>query len=76
MWFRRKSPPTDDTVERIERLERGLRDLQTDWDTTYDKFAMLLKRWAKREKALAAGASAEATGGDGKPLRDLVSRRI
>jgi len=70
MWFSRKPAPTSHLEERVERLERGVRDLQADWDATYDKFAMLLKRLAKRDKA----ALEVATTGDGKkPLRDLVT---
>jgi hypothetical protein len=62
-----KKAAIDPLEARVERLERGQRDLQADWDLTYQKFAMMLKRWARREKA-EAGEPAE------KPVRDLVSR--
>jgi hypothetical protein len=65
------SAPRDPLEARIERLERGVRDLQADWDATYDKFAMLLKRLAKRDKASVAAVD---LGDNSKPLRDLVSR--
>lgn len=45
-WSRR----ADDTEERLERLERAIRDLQVDWDQTYEKFRNLNLRFAKREK--------------------------
>jgi GrpB-like predicted nucleotidyltransferase (UPF0157 family) len=34
----------------VERLERGFRDLLADWDQTYEKFAKLNARMAKRAK--------------------------
>lgn len=70
MWFRPKPAPRSDLEERVERLERGVRDLQADWDATYDKFAMLLKRLAKRDKAQ---LELSPTGDGRKPLRDLVT---
>ena len=39
-----------DLEERVERLERAIRDLQVDWDQTYEKFRILLMRLSKREK--------------------------
>lgn len=68
MWFSTKPAPRADHAERIERLERQVRDLQADWDATYDKFAMLLKRWAKREKALV-----EDTNGGHRGVRNMVT---
>jgi len=62
-----KPAPTSPLEARVEALERAVRDLSTDWDSTYDKFAMLLKRWMKREKA---SVEPEAE----RPPRDLVSR--
>jgi len=45
-----KKSERDPLEVRVERLERAVRDVQADWDTTYDKFAMMLKRWTRREK--------------------------
>lgn len=66
--FLRKTAPTSDLEARIERLERAVRDLRTDWDTTYDKFAMIMKRLAKRDKAAAEPIE------QASPLRDLVTK--
>ncbi len=41
-----------DIQERMERLERKIRDLETDWAGQYDKFHRLNMRLAKRAKAL------------------------
>lgn len=41
-----------DIAERMDRIERIVRDLQTDWDAQYDKFHRLNMRLAKRQKAL------------------------
>lgn len=53
MWpFRRRtrSEPNGDLVERMEALERAIRNLKTDWDETYEKFSRLNARLAKRIK--------------------------
>ncbi|MHC4067048.1 MAG: hypothetical protein ACYSUI_21435 [Planctomycetota bacterium] len=51
MWpFSRKPRPREDWEPRVEKLERGLRDLKTDWDEVYEKFARLNARLAKRIK--------------------------
>jgi len=65
-----KKVPTDPLEARLAKLERDVRDIRTDWDLIYDKFAMLLKRWAKRDKALLEG-------GDATPpaRRDFITRR-
>jgi uncharacterized coiled-coil protein SlyX len=44
------SRPANDVEERVERLERAIRDLQLDWDQTYEKFRILAMRLAKRDK--------------------------
>lgn len=41
-----------DLQERMERLERKIRDLETDWAGQYDKFHRLNMRLAKRAKML------------------------
>lgn len=40
-----------DLEERMNKLERRLRDIETDWTATYDKFHRLNMRIAKRVKA-------------------------
>jgi hypothetical protein len=45
-WLR----PRPDLEERLEKLERALRDIQVDWDQTYEKFRILNLRLAKRVK--------------------------
>lgn len=46
------TPPASvlDLQQRMERLERDIRDLKTDWNTTYDKFHSLTMRMRKRAK--------------------------
>jgi len=63
-----KAEPRGDLEQRVERLERAVRDLSADWDMTYEKFAMLLKRFQKRAKAEAESPNTE------QPVRNLVSR--
>ena len=41
-----------DLAERMDRLERKIRDLETDWAAQYDKFHRLNMRLAKRQKAI------------------------
>lgn len=48
----RQSPALLDIAERMDRLERIVRDIQTDWESQYDKFHRLNMRLAKRQKAL------------------------
>lgn len=49
MWFR-PNRRMNDLEERLDRLERAIRDLHVDWDSTYEKFARLNGRLAKRAK--------------------------
>lgn len=46
----RPSLALDDMRERMDRLERKIRDIETDWASTYDKFHRLNMRLAKRAK--------------------------
>lgn len=48
----RESPALLDLDDRMSRLERVVRDLQTDWAAQYDKFHRLNMRLAKRQKAI------------------------
>lgn len=47
-----KSMGLIDVQERMERLERKIRDLEADWAGQYDKFHRLNMRLAKRQKAI------------------------
>jgi len=39
-----------DIQQRLKSLETDMRDMRTDWNTTYDKFHALTMRMAKRIK--------------------------
>ena len=58
MWPFKQKPASPDLVERIETLERGLRNLRIDWDDTYEKLTRILGRITKRD-ALARARGAE-----------------
>lgn len=62
----RTSPAILDLNERMERVERVVRDLRTDWDGVYDKFHRLNMRLAKRQKALESAEDEE----DAKTARE------
>jgi hypothetical protein len=67
MWpFSAKAKPKVDLEVRVEKLERKVRDLSMDWDSTYEKFAKLHARLCKRDKAEARAAEEAAgdTNGD------------
>jgi hypothetical protein len=51
--FSRKKPDPA-LVERLETLEREIRNLRLDWSEAYDKIARMMGRIAKREGALLA----------------------
>lgn len=48
--FSKTRKPDRDLIERIEKLEKSVRDIRLDWDDTYEKFARLNQRLAKRMK--------------------------
>lgn len=51
MWpFSPRQKPGRDWEDRLERVERRVRDIETDWAQTYDKFHRLSMRLAKRVK--------------------------
>lgn len=74
MWPFTKPEPSRHLEVRLERIERDMRDLQTDWEATYEKFSMLLKRWNKRLRDTET-REPDAGRGDGRGGRDLVSGR-
>ena len=61
-----------DLQERMDKLERDLRDLRTDWNATYEKFHALTMRMAKRikreeEKSDPENGSESTKSGKGSP---------
>jgi hypothetical protein len=58
------SAPTRDSklLERLETLERDMRNLRLDWETTYEKIRTLMARLAKRAESLDNRAERETTG--------------
>ena len=42
--------PDPDVEERLAKLERAVKDLQLDWEETYEKFRLLLMRLSARER--------------------------
>lgn len=75
MWpFRQQvqPQPSVDLVERMETLERRMRDLSLDWDTTYEKFAGLAARLAKRAKHAAEEGTGEQET-NGRPSAGLLA---
>ena len=73
VWpFQKRHSP--DLEERVERIERELRDLRLDWDTTYEKFATLFSRFAKRLKASQTAEPEDGRGPVTPPrIRDFVT---
>jgi len=68
----RTSPALLDIAERMGRLERKMRDLETDWQGTYDKFHRLNMRIAQRAKRL---EEAEETTPEDRP-RDTNGKQV
>ena len=75
----------EDTTERLERLEKGMRRLEEEWTEVYHKFRVLQMRVAKQVQRLDANSSHEepqrAEGdADGKgglsPLSTSLSPRV
>lgn len=49
--------------ERVDELETGMRKLDLEWSSTYDKFRSILARIAKREERLRAAVEADSSAG-------------
>ncbi len=49
----------EDTIERLERIEKGMRRLQEDWTEVYHKFRVLQMRVAKQVQRLDTNSSQE-----------------
>ena len=59
-WFKSKKPP-EDTTDRVERLEKAMRQLEIEWTDTYDKFRRLHMRVAKQVQRLDQAPEGETT---------------
>lgn len=57
-WTHPKRTNTE-LFERIESLERKFKAIQTDWDSTFEKFARLNARMAQRWKRLVEAEDAQ-----------------
>jgi len=69
-WFK-SAKPVEDTTERLERLEKGMRRLEEEWTEVYHKFRVLQMRVAKQVQRLDKNSSQEepqkAEGDDDNP---------
>lgn len=52
MWPFKSNPPLEDLEERVERLEKYVKNLEIEWTNVYDKFRQLHMRVAKRVQRL------------------------
>src|SRR5258706_3553039 len=52
MWPFSSPASTSKLLERVETLERDMRNLRLDWETTYEKIRPLMARLAKRADSL------------------------
>ena len=57
-WFK-SAKPVEDTTERLERLEKGMRRLEEEWTEVYHKFRVLQMRVAKQVQRLDKNSSQE-----------------
>ena len=55
----KSAKPVEDTTERLERLEKGMRRLEEEWTEVYHKFRVLQMRVAKQVQRLDASSSQE-----------------
>jgi predicted nuclease with TOPRIM domain len=69
-WFRSKKPP-EDVEERLERLEKTVRNLETDWTDVYGKFRRLQMRVAKQVQRLEADEDQTPERGDTLPVESV-----
>jgi hypothetical protein len=85
-WFSKDKSASAPTLERLEKVERGLRALEDDWGEFHDKVSRQVWRNAKRTTAPAllepepdASTSPPAPlqrGGGGYSMTDPISARI
>lgn len=64
-----RSKPNADLEERLHKVERDVRDLKLDWDMTFEKFAKLNARLAKRVKREEQSSEDDAQGTNGGKAR-------
>lgn len=79
MWpFSTQPRPDPQLLERMDKLERKVRDIQVDWELTFEKFQKLAARLAKRaERAEAASQDAPGpTNGDRVIHNPLAARLL
>ena len=77
-WFK-SAKPVEDTTERLERLEKGMRRLEEEWTEVYHRFRVLQMRVAKQVQRLDANSShEEPQEGDGvdSPRASSLSPRM
>jgi uncharacterized protein (UPF0335 family) len=70
-WFKSKKEP-EDTSERLERLEKTVRNLETDWTDVYGKFRRLQMRVAKQVQRLEADEEQTPERGDTLPVESVA----
>jgi len=70
--FLRKAPPVgyDELADRISRVERQVKMLELEWESTYNKVRSVLARLNKRDER------AEITSNGGEPAGDEIDRLI
>lgn len=79
MWpFKSQPGPNLQLEERMEKLERKVRDIQVDWELTYEKFQKLAARLAKRaERAEEAAQEPPGhTNGDSLTIRNPLAAAL
>jgi len=67
MWPFSSPASTSKLLERVETLERDMRNLRLDWETTYEKIRTLMARLAKRADSLSTAAEAGQPGESEQP---------
>jgi hypothetical protein len=71
MWWTKSKKPPEDQTERLERLEKALRNIEMEWTDVYGKFRRLQMRVAKQVQRLEEAPETETTQreeGDSEPV--------
>lgn len=78
MWPFSSKKETEDTTERLERLEKAMRRMEEDWSEVYGKFRTLQMRVAKQaqraEQAQETPPEVQAGGREATQLTSLSPR--
>jgi hypothetical protein len=61
MWPFKSKPEPEETMSRLERLEKRMKGLEEDWTETYGKFRTLQMRVAKQVQRLDQAPATEDT---------------